>query len=88
MNNQDNVGKNNTNEVEIKFLNLLSQKFPTVQAACTEIINLESILNLLKEPSIFLQIFMANMKPLAMFCAMHQGWCEKNRQGISVHLKR
>lgn len=39
---------------EIKYLNLLSQKFPTVQAACTEIINLESILNLPKGTEHFL----------------------------------
>ncbi len=42
------------NEDELKYLNLLSQKFPTVQAACTEIINLESILNLPKGSEHFL----------------------------------
>ena len=31
---------------DIKYLRLLSKSFPTVQAACTEIINLEAIMNL------------------------------------------
>src|SRR5574344_682777 len=33
---------------DIKYLKLLSKNFPTVQAACTEIINLEAIMNLPK----------------------------------------
>lgn len=33
---------------DIRYLNLLSKRFPTVQAACTEIINLEAIMNLPK----------------------------------------
>ena len=33
---------------DVKYLELLSQKYPTVQAACTEIINLNAILNLPK----------------------------------------
>ena len=48
------MGKNTYSEDELKYLNLLSQKFPTVQAACTEIINLESILNLPKGSEHFL----------------------------------
>ncbi|MDR0296114.1 MAG: fructose-1,6-bisphosphatase [Prevotellaceae bacterium] len=39
---------------EIKFLNLLAQKFPTVQAASTEIINLEAIMRLPKGTEHFL----------------------------------
>ena len=31
---------------DLKFLNLLSEKFPTIADATTEIINLEAILNL------------------------------------------
>ena len=46
--------KNNYSEDELKFLNLLAGKFPTIQAACTEIINLESILNLPKGTEHFL----------------------------------
>lgn len=41
-------------EDKLKYLNLLSQKFPTVQAASTEIINLQSILNLPKGTEHFL----------------------------------
>ena len=33
---------------DLKYLNLLSKSFPTEQSACTEIINLEAILNLPK----------------------------------------
>ena len=33
---------------DVKYLELLAQRFPTKQAACTEIINLEAILNLPK----------------------------------------
>ena len=33
---------------DLKYLELLSKSFPTEQAACTEIINLEAILNLPK----------------------------------------
>ena len=33
---------------DLKYLSLLSKSFPTEQAACTEIINLEAILNLPK----------------------------------------
>lgn len=39
---------------EIKYLSLLSQKFPNIQAVCTEIINLEAILNLPKGTEHFL----------------------------------
>ena len=46
--------KNSYSEDELKYLNLLAEKFPTVQAACTEIINLESILNLPKGTEHFL----------------------------------
>ncbi len=54
MTNNVNNGENNYSEDKLKYLNLLSQKFPTVQAACTEIINLESILNLPKGTEHFL----------------------------------
>lgn len=33
---------------ELKYLELLSEKYPTVQSVCTEIINLKAILNLPK----------------------------------------
>ena len=36
------------NADQLKYLELLSEKFPTTQAAFTEIINLEAILNLPK----------------------------------------
>ncbi len=54
MTNSNKKGNNNYHADELKYLNLLSQKFPTVQSACTEIINLESILNLPKGTEHFL----------------------------------
>lgn len=41
-------------EEEIKYLELLSEKFPTIQDVCTEIINLQAILNLPKGTEHFL----------------------------------
>jgi len=51
------IGKKYTSrqiEKELKYLNLLADKFPTVQSASTEIINLEAILNLPKGTEHFL----------------------------------
>lgn len=44
----------NYKKEEIKYLRLLSEKFPTVQEVCTEIINLQAILNLPKGTEHFL----------------------------------
>lgn len=41
-------------ESDLRYLKLLSQKFPTISDACTEIINLEAILNLPKGTEHFL----------------------------------
>ena len=45
---------NEYNENELKYLKALSEKFPTIQNVCTEIINLEAILNLPKGTEHFL----------------------------------
>lgn len=39
---------------ELRYLNLLSKQYPTIAAACTEIINLQAILNLPKSTEHFL----------------------------------
>lgn len=44
----------NYNDDDIKYLTLLSEKFPTIQDVCTEIINLQAILNLPKGTEHFL----------------------------------
>ncbi len=44
----------NYKEEELKYLELLAEKFPTVQEVCTEIINLQAILNLPKGTEHFL----------------------------------
>ena len=41
-------------ENKLKYLELLSEKFPTIQEVCTEIINLKAILNLPKGTEQFL----------------------------------
>ena len=35
-------------DLDLKYLKLLSHEYPTIQSACTEIINLEAIMNLPK----------------------------------------
>ena len=44
----------NYNIEELKYLKILSEKFPSIQSVCTEIINLEAILNLPKGTEHFL----------------------------------
>lgn len=39
---------NTTIDLDLKYLKLLSHEYPTIQSACTEIINLEAIMNLPK----------------------------------------
>lgn len=46
--------KKEYSEDELRYLNLLAEKYPTVKSACTEIVNLESILNLPKGTEHFL----------------------------------
>ena len=41
-------------DIELRYLKLLSQQYPTIAAACTEIINLQAILNLPKATEHFL----------------------------------
>lgn len=48
------LGMKNYKDEEIKYLTLLSEKFPSVQDVCTEIINLQAILNLPKGTEHFL----------------------------------
>lgn len=45
---------NNIATEELKYLKMLAEKFPTIQSVCTEIINLEAILNLPKGTEHFL----------------------------------
>ncbi len=45
---------NNFDETELKYLKSLSKQYPTVASACTEIINLQAILNLPKGTEHFL----------------------------------
>ncbi|MFR9207698.1 MAG: fructose-bisphosphatase class III [Lachnospiraceae bacterium] len=36
----------NNEKYDLKYLKLLSKEYPNIQSACTEIINLQAILNL------------------------------------------
>lgn len=57
-------------DLEARYLERLSQLYPTIAKASTEIINLQAILNLPKVRNIFLRISMGNMKHFPMFLRM------------------
>ena len=52
---------------ELKYLELLSKNFRNIAETSTEIINLEAILNLPRERSIFFQMCMVSMRLLHMY---------------------
>lgn len=54
-------------KLELKYLERLSQLYPTIAKASTEIINLQAILNLPKERNIFLPIYMGSMRHFHMY---------------------
>lgn len=54
-------------EQDMRYLQLLSQSFPTIAEASTEIINLQAILNLPKALSISLPTSMVSMRPSCMY---------------------
>lgn len=49
-----NLGSSRYGKEYIKYLKLLSTQYPTIQSVCTEIINLQAILNLPKGTEHFL----------------------------------
>ena len=49
-----NLGSSRVGKEYIKYLKLLSTQYPTIQSVCTEIINLQAILNLPKGTEHFL----------------------------------
>ena len=49
-----NLGSSRAGKEYIKYLKLLSTQYPTIQSVCTEIINLQAILNLPKGTEHFL----------------------------------
>ena len=51
-------------KADMRLLGLLAQNFPSVEAACTEIINLEAILNLPKGTE--------STRPSNISCATHR----------------
>ena len=53
-------------ELETRYLERLSDLYPTIAAASTEIINLQAILNLPKGTAHFLTIFMGNGRRFPM----------------------
>ncbi len=64
-------------EKEIRYLQLLSKQFPTVQTASTEIINLEAVLQLPKGTEHFFRISTANTKFSAMYYVMAPALSDK-----------
>lgn len=54
-------------EQDMRYLQLLSQSFPTIAEASTEIINLQAILNLPKGTEHSLPTSMVSMRPSCMY---------------------
>ena len=51
----------------VRYLERLSELYPTIDKASTEIINLQSILNCQRERNIFFLIFTVNMSRFRTF---------------------
>ncbi|WP_430824557.1 fructose-1,6-bisphosphatase [Carboxylicivirga sp. N1Y90] len=77
--------KNNYGEDELRYLNLLAEKFPTVQAACTEIINLESILNLPKGTEHFLTDIHGEYETFSHVLRNASGMVQKKINAVYEH---
>ena len=54
-------------EQDMRYLQLLSQSFPTIAEASTEIINLQAISPCQRVPSISLPTSMVSMRPSCMY---------------------
>lgn len=77
-------------EQEIKYLNLLSDRFQTIQAASTEVINLEAILNLPKGTEHFLSDIHGEYETFSHVLANASGVVRKKIEdvfGKSLRLK-
>ncbi len=55
------------NEFEMRHLKTIAKLYPTMAAATTEIVNLQAILNLPKEQSTSLQIYMVKQNLFNMY---------------------
>ena len=54
-------------KLNLKFLQSLATQYPSVAKACTEIINLQAILNLPKETSILFLMYMVSMSSFYIY---------------------
>ena len=52
---------------DLHYLKMLARQYPNVQAASTEIVNLQAIRNLQRAPSILFPTCTGNMKPSFTF---------------------
>lgn len=59
-------------KADMRLLGLLAQNFPSVEAACTEIINLEAILNLPKGTEHFMADIHGEHEASNISCATHR----------------
>lgn len=62
---------------ELRYLQRLAELYPTIAKASTEIINLQSILNLPKGTEHFMSDIQENTMRFPMFFGMDQGLYEK-----------
>ncbi len=70
---------------ELKYLKLLAEKFPTVQAASTEIINLQSILNLPKGTEHFLTDIHGEYETFSHVLRNASGMVRKKIEDVYAH---
>lgn len=54
-------------KLNLKFLQSLATQYPSVAKACTEIINLQAILNLPKETEHFVLMYMVSMSSFYIY---------------------
>ena len=59
--------KKTFSQEELRYLKLLAQQYPTVQAASSEIINLQAILNLPKGTEHFISDLHGSTRPFSTF---------------------
>lgn len=64
-------------ENEKNYLEYLAELYPTIEKAATEIINLQSVINLPKGTEHFLSDIHANTKPFLMYSATVPVPCER-----------
>lgn len=69
-------------EMELRYLQLLSREFPTVQSVCAEIMNLNAILQLPKGTEHFRATSMGSTNLLSHFEQRVRGHLREDRRAV------